>query len=274
MAASNYIEVLFKDINAEQVNVLIALLSNYGFEGFEEEEHQLKAYMDETSFDERTFADLVQPYQLSYTIQYIKAQNWNAIWEEHFEPVVVNNFVGIRAHFHLSLANQVQYEIVITPKMSFGTGHHATTYMMIEQMQHLDFHKKQVLDFGTGTGILAILSEKLGAAHVLGIDIDEWSIENAKENIGRNDCTSIILQQKDGITADTKYDVVLANINKNIILQNIQQLNDSLAPNGHLLISGILIDDEEDLLTAANKYELKHRYTIYNKQWACILFAR
>ncbi len=274
MNTSNYIEVVFKGLDTELNDMLIALLSDYGFEGFEEGERQLKAYISDNNFNEQEFAETIQPFKLSYNVDIVTSQNWNAVWEEHFDPVMVHDFVGIRAHFHPSLANEVQHEIVITPKMSFGTGHHATTYMMIEQMQHLDFHEKQVLDFGTGTGVLAILSEKLGAVHVLATDIDEWSIENANENIERNNCASISLQQADGVILNVKYDIILANINKNIILQNMQQLNDALSGESCLLISGILIDDERDILAATSKLDLKHRNTIHTQRWACMLFAR
>jgi ribosomal protein L11 methyltransferase len=274
MNTSDYIEVVFKDLNTEQEYLLIALLNDYGFEGFEEGERQLKAYISENNFNEQEFTETIEPYELSYNVNTIPSQNWNAVWEEHFEPVMVHDFVGIRAHFHPSLANKVQHEIVITPKMSFGTGHHATTYMMIEQMQHLDFHDKQILDFGTGTGVLAILSEKLGAAHVLATDIDEWSIENAKENVERNNCASISLQQADGVIIDAKYDIILANINKNVILQNLKQLNNSLNDRGCLLISGLLIDDVGDIVAITDILNLKHRRTVHNQQWACMLFAR
>jgi len=274
MNTSDFIEVAFKYLDGEQANLLIAILSNYGFDGFEEEVSLLKAYINKDDFNETTFAELIQPYNLSYDIHTIQSQNWNAVWEAHFEPVIVHDFVGIRAHFHPSLAGNVQYEIVITPKMSFGTGHHATTYMMIEQMQHLDFYKKQVLDFGTGTGILAILSEKLGAAHVMAIDIDDWSIENAKENTERNNCIAIALQQANSLISNTKYDIVLANINKNVILENMQPLSDSLGEGGLLLISGILVKDEAELMAAADLVNLKHRNTVQNQQWACMLFAR
>jgi ribosomal protein L11 methyltransferase len=274
MNMSDYIEIVFKNLDPGNADLLIALLTDYGFEGFEEEELHLKAYININDFNVATFAEMLQPYQLSYDIHTIRSQNWNAVWEEHFEPVMVHDFVGIRAHFHQSLASGVQHEIVITPKMSFGTGHHATTYMMIEQMQHLDFHNRQVLDFGTGTGVLAILSIKLGAVHVLAIDIDEWSIENAKENIERNDCSHITVQQADGLIANAKYDVILANINKNVILQNMLQLSDSLTIGGCLLLSGLLAEDELEILTAARIINLKHRSTIHNQQWACMVFAR
>lgn len=274
MNTPNYIEVFFSNINKEQSDMLIALLSDYGFEGFEEAENELKAYIRETNFDAAALTEIIHPHQFSYNIHTVPAQNWNAVWEEQFEPVKVHDFVGIRAHFHPPFVGKVQHEIVITPKMSFGTGHHATTSMMIEQMQQIDFANKQVLDFGTGTGILAIVSEKLGAAHVLAIDIDEWSIENAKENLVRNNCSAISLQHADKIAADTKYDVILANINKNVIIQNMQRLNDCLAADGCLLISGLLAEDEQDILAEIISLQLTHKCTIHRQQWIAMLFTR
>jgi len=274
MNVPNYIEVIFNGIDEDQSNRLIASLSDYGFEGFEEGDKELKAYISETNFDIAAFTEMVMPYGLNYDTHTIPSQNWNAVWEEQFEPVIVHDFVGIRAHFHTSLASKVAHEIVITPKMSFGTGHHATTFMMIEQMQYMDFTNKRVLDFGTGTGILAILSEKLGAAQVLAIDIDEWSIENAKENIARNHCNAIILQQADTIAIGAKYDVILANINKNIILQNIQRIADCLTANGCLLVSGLLAEDEQDILAEINSLHLTHKNTIHRQQWISMRFAR
>ncbi|TKK72006.1 50S ribosomal protein L11 methyltransferase [Ilyomonas limi] len=274
MNTPNYIEVIFNDINAAQSNILIALLNNCGFEGFEEREEKLKAYISERDFDTAAFAEITSPYRLSYHIHIVPSQNWNAVWEEQFEPVSVHDFVGIRAHFHPPFAGKVAHEIVITPKMSFGTGHHATTWMMIEQMQQIDFANKQVLDFGTGTGILAIVSEKLGAAHIWAIDVDEWSIENAKENIARNNCGAISLQQADKVATGETYDVILANINKNIILQNIQRLNDCLATGGCLLISGLLAEDEPDILAEISSLQVTHKRTMHRQQWIAMLFTR
>ncbi len=133
--------------------------------------------------------DLTSSLQLSFSKTIIEETNWNQVWESNFDPVIVDDFVAVRAHFHEPIKN-VQHEIVITPKMSFGTGHHATTYMMMQQMRELDFAGKNVFDFGTGTGVLAILAEKLGAQKVIAIDNDDWSIENADENVKRNNCTN------------------------------------------------------------------------------------
>lgn len=273
MNAPNYIEITFNNISIKQSETLIALLNELEFDGFEESENELKAYIVETIFDETSFAEMMKSLELNYTTHTIQSQNWNAVWEAQFEPVLVNDFAGIRAHFHPSFARQVAHEIIITPKMSFGTGHHATTWMMMEQMQHIDFKNKQVLDFGTGTGILAILSEKLGATHVLAIDIDEWSIENAKENIERNNCIAINVQQADSVATDLKYDVIVANINKDVILRNIKQLSDCLNGEGHLLLSGLLAEDEQDILAATSSSKLKHRHTVHRGQWIAMHFA-
>ena len=179
----------------------------------------------------------------------------------------------IRAAFHPA-NSLVQHEIIITPKMSFGTGHHATTYMMIEQMRSLDFNNKKVLDFGTGTGILAILAEKLGATNIDAIDNDEWSILNAGENIAMNNCNKINLHKNDNAFLKKKFDIVLANINKNIILDNFNQLFNQTMESGYILISGLLADDEKDILDAANNFKTVYLNTLQRERWIAILFRR
>jgi ribosomal protein L11 methyltransferase len=144
----------------------------------------------------------------------------------------VDHFVAVRADFHEPIKD-VKYEIIITPKMSFGTGHHATTYMMMEQMRDANFTDKIVFDFGTGTGVLAILAEKMGAKKIMAIDSDEWSIENANENIKRNNCTAIELQLTNTADVKSEFDIILANINKNIILENLELLESSSCPEGY-----------------------------------------
>jgi ribosomal protein L11 methyltransferase len=156
--------------------------------------------------------------------------------------------------------------------MSFGTGHHATTYMMIEQMRNIVFKNKTVFDFGTGTGILAILAEKLGAKSILAIDNDEWSINNAKENIEENNCRKIELVLTANLPQN-KFDIVLANINKNIILQYLKEIKDLLPANGQLLVSGLLSEDENDILNSALKFNLKHVNTSRRVKWISIKFT-
>jgi ribosomal protein L11 methyltransferase len=163
--------------------------------------------------------------------------------------VIVNDFVAVRADFHKPIKN-VQHEIIITPKMSFGTGHHATTYMMIENMRTIDFTNKRVLDFGTGTGVLAILAKKLGADEILAIDNDKWSIDNARENIEKNNCEGIELLLADMPKSTGQFDIILANINRNVIMENLPVLASQLESDGILFLSG-LIEEDEPVIVAA-----------------------
>lgn len=215
---------------------------------------------------------MVFKYQLSFTKQLIPEQNWNAVWESNFQPVIIDDFVAIRADFHEPIKN-VQHEIIITPKMSFGTGHHATTEMMMRQMREIDFADKTVFDFGTGTGVLAILAEKLGAAKVIAVDNDDWSIANAEENIRRNNCTEISLQKSDTVPTDTKFDIILANINKNVLVENLQALAGQLSIHGIMLLSGLLISDEPDMLAAIGMFSLILRDKSVRENWICLKFA-
>src|SRR5665647_862284 len=204
----NYLEFDFDIESPEQLEKLVALLAEQGFEGFEEEEDSLNAFIPEHNFNEDEFSRVIDMFvTVSYTKTIVENINWNKKWEEDFKPVLVDDFVAIRAGFHQPIKN-VAHEIIITPKMSFGTGHHATTYLMIKQMQELDFIEKSVLDFGTGTGVLAILARKLGAEKVFAIDYDEWSITNAIENIEQNSCSNIRVQQLDAIPVAEKFDII------------------------------------------------------------------
>ena len=162
-----YVEIRFIEPSEETSNILIAILSDLQYEGFEEEQNILKAFISKPSFNEERLKELAEQFQLNYSVTELPDTNWNKVWESNFQPVIVENFCVVRAGFHEPVKD-VEHEIIITPKMSFGTGHHATTYMMLQQMQDIDFQGKRVLDFGTGTGVLAILADKLeiGRAHV------------------------------------------------------------------------------------------------------------
>jgi ribosomal protein L11 methyltransferase len=184
----------------------------------------------------------------------------------------VGGFCTVRADFHDPLPG-AQHEIIITPKMSFGTGHHATTYMMIEQMGNIDFEYKAVFDFGTGTGILAILAEKLGAVNITAIDVDEWSITNAKENFERNSCSKIRVAQSSNIPPE-QFDIILANINRNVILNYLAELKKALTPGGYILLSGLLTTDEEAVLSASSGLELILRTRNERNNWLSVLLQR
>ncbi len=266
----NYFKFEFATENIQQQERLVALLANLAFEGFEEEENLLNAFISEDKFTQAEFSAVIDLFD---TINYIQTTieniNWNQKWEEDFKPVLVEEFVGIRAWFHQPIKN-VAHEIIITPKMSFGTGHHATTYLMISQMESINFMGKSVLDFGTGTGVLAILADKLGASSVFAIDYDEWSITNAVENIEQNDCRNITVAQMDSVPLNDKFDIILANINLNVILNNLSSIKEGLSDGGTILLSGILKENESALLDAIFVLGFISSTTVQRGDWIMI----
>lgn len=267
----SHIALFFPSVQPEVVDILIAELSEIGFDGFEEVEEGLKAFIKATEFDEAQIKALANKYEVDFTTETIPVQNWNKVWESNFEPMQVDNFVGVRAGFHAPMQG-VTHEIIITPKMSFGTGHHATTYMVMQLMKDIDFANKTVFDYGTGTGILAILAEKLGSTSILGIDYDDWCIENATENIAANNCKYITIEKADTAKLEAKFDIVIANINKNIILDNMAYLANDVVLGGEVLLSGLLQEDEADILAEALKFNWKHQVTIKRGMWIAIYF--
>jgi ribosomal protein L11 methyltransferase len=266
----NYLQFDFEIDNEVLSDTLVAILSNYPFEGFEETDGCLKAFIAETSYKKEYISEVAAYFpSLQYILSVVENINWNKQWEENFEPVTVDDFVAVRAHFHLPITH-VQHEIIITPKMSFGTGHHATTYMMMQAMQHIDFINKNVVDFGTGTGVLAILASKLGATSILAIDYDEWSIENAKENLLQNNTPIIELLQDDELQSNSTFDIILANINLNIILQNMTSIAASSKPGSTILLSGFLKEDEAAIKNALKGNDLTYLKTLQSGEWIAI----
>lgn len=261
------VEIVVADIHLQEI--LIARLAEIGYDGFEEGEHSLAAYIEEGEMDQQRLDLIMNEYSLTYSLSTIEKQNWNALWESNFDPVRVDDFVGVRANFHAPFEG-VKHEIIITPKMSFGTGHHATTYSVMQLMQSLDFQGKSVFDFGTGTGILAILAEKLGAVDLLAVDNDQWCVENASENISINQCNKIDIQLVSTADVDRQFDIVIANINKNIILDNMAALGKAVVSGGQILLSGLLIEDETDILTACATLGWKHLKTVQRGAWIAI----
>ncbi len=267
----NYSKFEFVIENIEQQERLVALLADRGFEGFEEDENSLSAFIPDDKFNQTEFSGVIEMFDaVSYVQTTIENINWNQKWEEDFKPVLVENFVGIRAWFHQPVKN-VAHEIIITPKMSFGTGHHATTYLMIKQMESIIFTGKSVLDFGTGTGVLAILASKLGAEKVFAIDYDEWSITNAIENVEQNACSNIIIDQMDIVPVDDKFDIILANINLNVILDNLSSIKEASVTSATILLSGILKENESVLFEAIQKVGLVYLTTIQRGDWIVII---
>lgn len=228
----------------EQQDIIVAMLADMGYDGFEEQEDQLLAFIPAAGFDAAALGELATTFDFTFETSEVEEQNWNAIWEAEFEPVVVGDFCTIRAHFHAPAEN-TEHEIVITPKMSFGTGHHATTQLMITAMQQFNVAGKKVLDFGTGTGVLAILAEKLGSSDILAIDNDEWAVNNAVENLERNACRHIRVEQASLEDLDiATFDLILANINRHILLATMPMLFNRTSQSGMLLMSGLLEADE------------------------------
>ncbi len=267
-----YVKLSFS-IKDDAKDMLIAKLSEMGYEGFEEAEEDLYAYIPEHLFI-RDDADAVAlAYDAPYSTENIPPQNWNATWESNFQPVVIEGICTIRADFH-DIMVSTPYEIIITPKMSFGTGHHATTRLMMTRMNELNLKGKRVFDFGTGTGILAILAEQMGATHVVATDNDEWSYTNAKENAERNNCSNIDISLTDIHELKTDgFDVILANINRHILLHYMVRMKELCMKGGTILMSGLLVEDEEIIVEAATKAGMKFMDKRELNGWICLLFV-
>ena len=241
-----YIELSFTfSQNTDFADIIVAKLNEIEFESYVETQDGVDAYIQESLFIQEKLNEIIEDlqslFQFEYTIKEIKQENWNQQWEENFNPVEINKDCFIRAHFHDKI--DCKYEIIITPKMSFGTGHHETTFLMMNEMFHIDFNNKKVLDIGCGTGILAILSKMLGSSITQAIDIDEWSYENSVENAILNNTEDIDFCLADVTAIKGTFDVVLANINRNIILEDISKYIDSMNENSDLLLSGFLYED-------------------------------
>jgi len=244
--------------------------------GWEEpEDDSIVAYTESWEQIKEAIERIAADTATAISISEVPAQNWNAVWESNFEPVIIPDFVCVRAHFHPEIPG-IPYDIRITPKMSFGTGHHATTRLMMMLMRDIDFKGKTVFDYGTGTGILAILAEMLGAEHCFAIDIDEWAYENAKENIYTNNCQHIEVAQGDIQSVSAQpYDIILANINRHILLESMQRMHELLVPRGQLLLSGILyLQDTRIILDKAKSCGFQMLRQEEENGWTAILLTK
>lgn len=269
----NYIQYNFTVTPTEPgTDILVALLSELEFESFSATDTGVEAYVQEEFDNEQAVKEIsIDGFLLSYQRIEIPKTNWNEEWEKNFHPVFVDDLVCIRAHFHPK-ADGIKHDIVITPKMSFGTGHHDTTWLMSKTLFEIDVAKKSVLDMGCGTGILAILAHQLGATPVLGIDIDEWSIENSIENANNNNA-SVIEFKKGDVTLlpiTQTFDVVLANINKNVLKKDLAHYYNALKNNGTILLSGFFVADVAELseLAITIGFEVSKHYS--KNEWAVI----
>lgn len=257
--------------------ILIAELGFSGFESFVETPDGVIAYIQETDHSD-SILDAIQilnskEFVITYEFETIAQTNWNAEWEKNFNPIIVDDQCAIRAPFHEAF--NVEYDIVIEPKMSFGTGHHETTHMMIQHILASDFTNKSVLDMGCGTGVLAILAEKKGATSLEAIDIDNWCYLNSLENVSRNDCHHInVLEGDASLLEEKRFDVVIANINRNILLKDLSTYVTCLNENGFLLLSGFYDSDCELIETACNQLNLKLDTKLTRNNWVALKFVK
>lgn len=274
----NYYKI---DVNIQDDfrEVLIALMGDLPFDTFMETDNGFEAYIPAKSWAAaigETLNDWRAQFDFSWEREWVEAQNWNEVWESNFEPIKVENFVGVRADFHAPTEGVV-FDLLINPKMAFGTGHHETTYMMLQTMRDLHFEGQKVLDYGCGTGILAILAAKLGATDIEAVDIEDWSFENTLENATINGVGDAIKAFCGTLTAISRrdFDIILANINRNVILESLPMLKTMLQSEGteggkHLLISGFLKEDENIMLESVLQQGFEVRQTLQRGQWLCI----
>jgi ribosomal protein L11 methyltransferase len=256
--------------------MLIAQLGYVGFESFVEQDYGVTAYIQKQEWNSKILEDvfLLHSNEFNITFEYneIAQTNWNEEWEKNFNPIQVDDLVSIRAPFHTNPS--LQFDIVIEPKMSFGTGHHETTHMMVQHLLALDLDTKKVLDMGCGTGILAIFAEMKGAKPIDAIDIDRWCYENSLENIQRNNCNHITVYEGDASLLKEKYDVIIANINRNILLSDMKTYTDCLNENGVLLLSGFYKEDIVIIEDEVTKHGVTFETMIQRNNWVALKYVK
>ncbi len=272
-----YIEYIFKVTPLQPgTEILIAELGYAGFESFVETEEGVTAYIQKNEWDEHILEDInildSEEFNIQHTFSEIEQINWNEEWEKNFDSIEVDGKCTVRAPFHPH--KNFEYEIVIEPKMSFGTGHHETTFMMLQFILENDFEGKSVLDMGCGTAVLAILAEMRGASKLDAIDIDEWCFENSLENIERNHCKNISVFQGDAsLLSGKKYDVIIANINRNILLNDMDTYRKCLDKDGVLYLSGFYVEDLPIITEACNNQGFTFVENKEKNKWVAAKFV-
>lgn len=274
---NSYLEFNFKISPLQPWNeILMAELIEIGFDSFTEEHDGILAYIQKDLFIENNLKEINmfanEAVEISYTYREMPNINWNEEWEKNFDPINVENQVSIRAEFHPN--QNLAHEIIIQPKMSFGTGHHATTYLMIQQMLDMDFTDKTVLDMGCGTSVLAIFAKQKGAGKTVAIDIDEWSVENSKENAERNNVELEISQGTADNLGAENFDIILANINRNILISDIPTYVSILNNGGQLLLSGLCFFDVDDILEVCTEQKLTLKKKLQREEWVSLLLEK
>ena len=257
--------------------ILIAELGHVGFESFVENDNGVTAYIQKQEWNSNILDDLYilgsAEFKIKFSYHEVIQTNWNKEWEKNFNPIQVDGQVSVRAPFHENPS--LKYDIVIEPKMSFGTGHHETTHMMIQHLLALDLENKKVLDMGCGTGILAIFAEMKGAQPTDAIDIDSWCYQNSIENVQRNGCKHItVLEGDSSLLKGEKYDVIIANINRNILLSDMKIYTDCLHQEGILLLSGFYKDDIAIIESEVVKHGLVFDKMIQRNRWVALKYNK
>lgn len=272
-------EITTPQYDEEKGDVITALLSDLPFDTFEDTGYCLKAYISEDNWTqdiENQLVELSKTLDFQFEKTFIPYQNWNVLWESNFEPIRIDDFVAVRADFHPPMVDEkgeqaVLFDLIINPKMAFGTGHHETTYMMMQLMRDISFKGKKVLDYGCGTGILAILASKLQAEYIEAVDIEVASFENTIENCIINDIQNVkAFEGTLEIIEASDFDIILANINRNVILDSLFSLKNKLNTEGVLLISGFLKEDETIMKEAVLKSGFKIIQTNQRGNWLCM----
>ena len=275
----NYYACSFSNPENENLkDMFMELLGSIGFDSFMDTDDGFEAYCQEPALDENELNDIMQMEQFANVKllkkELIPDQDWNATWEASYEPVIINEFCRIRAPFH-KVEGSYKYDLIIEPKMSFGTAHHETTSQIIELMLQSDFSGLNLLDMGSGTGVLAILAKKLGSATTVAIDNDEWAYRNALDNIRLNDENEIIVELGDANSLnDRQFDIILANINRNILLRDMKEYVKCLVDGGKIFFSGFY---EEDLVLIAKEAErlgLKYSNHVTKNNWTAAVFVK
>ena len=277
MSNSIYLEYNFKVTPVQPASdILIAELGEVQFESFVETEDGVQAYIKKEEWYPNILDDLQilsNPlFSIDYDFSEIEQENWNATWESNFNPIQVGQQCVIRAPFHEK--PKVEYDIVIEPKMSFGTGHHETTLMMLQHILEHDFKGKSVLDMGSGTGVLAILAAMKGAAAIDAIDIDNWCYLNAMENVERNNCNHInVYEGTADLLVDQQYDIIIANINRNILLEDIPTYVKCLKKGGILFVSGFYNEDISQISERCKEVGLKFEKNLEKNNWVAVKYV-
>ncbi|RAU81470.1 50S ribosomal protein L11 methyltransferase [Pontibacter arcticus] len=272
----DFIEITLH-VNEDFADILTAELGELGFDAFIDTEDGFNAYITEDIFSEERLKAILNRYAemvpLQYSIQKIAKQNWNEEWERNFEPLFIGGKVSVRASFHEKPA-EAKYDIVINPKMSFGTGHHETTTLMIENQLTIDHQNKRVLDMGCGTGILAIMAGELGASEIVAVEIEDWTVENARENAVYNDYPAIDVRLggAETIAGDEPYDIILANINRNVLLDDMAAYKAVLKQEGWLLLSGFYTEDLPAIQESAAGLGLTYTSHRVKNNWVSVIF--